>query len=135
MEKSLAARGGHSEPDIHEAPTEALLRAKLAKLLDVSAAEIDDAETFESLGIDRAHRIALVSWLETRVQLNDAHRIVSDAQSLVQLTAALNCHRSAAKSGGDAGASCALQISPGRCKWAGRQWMHGSRSKSMISMS
>ncbi len=90
VEKSLAADGGAFRGDRSNGPSGAALRAKLAEILDVSPGEIVDAETFESLGFDRLHRIALASWLEDQFNIGDARRIVGDAQSLAELIAGLD---------------------------------------------
>jgi acyl transferase domain-containing protein/enoyl-CoA hydratase/carnithine racemase/SAM-dependent methyltransferase len=65
------------------------LRAKLADLLDVAPEQVDDAETFETLGFDRVHRVALGDWLERRFSMPNAAQIVRDAETPEQLMAAL----------------------------------------------
>lgn len=68
------------------------LRAKLAELLDVAPEHIDDAETFETLGFDRVHRLALRDWLEAKLGITNAAQVLRDAETPEQLLSALGQH-------------------------------------------
>jgi acyl transferase domain-containing protein/cation diffusion facilitator CzcD-associated flavoprotein CzcO/enoyl-CoA hydratase/carnithine racemase/aryl carrier-like protein len=89
VDKNLAANGARGTIDGLRVPSVAALRAKLAELLDVSPSEIDDAEAFDSLGVDRGHRVALASWLESGFQIGSAQRAVDSVETLAQLSADL----------------------------------------------
>jgi acyl transferase domain-containing protein len=89
VEKATAGTSAVSKIDDAGERHAPLLRAKLAELLDVAPEQIDDAETFEALGFDRIHRLALRDWLETKLGVSHAAQLVRASDTPGQLLAGL----------------------------------------------
>ena len=76
----------------------AALRARLAELLGVAAADIDGAEDFDSLGLEPAQRLALLRWVEDQSGQKVDAALFAHLSTLDQLAAHLG------------GGTCALAL-------------------------
>ncbi len=107
VEKAIAPPYGKTA-DRDDTHVSSLLRAKLAEILDVAPEQIDDTETFETLGFDRVHRLALRDWLESKLGVSNAARLVHDSETPEQLLAALGARAQILSP--DSGAAASLSL-------------------------